>query len=1237
MSDPSPARKADPPPGSRNHPEAGSPRRPSYPAYQEAEQTYREISTDALSRVQQIGTADITIGISFGQDAGSAEQTVETVIQGLTEFYPDQKAVILVVGSAARQDALESITHLSRKRGIHTVALLLDDERLEGWDWRIRAMFDMAGSLGAHLVILDGNLGSRVTGGRKEGLAPDWVRLLLDPIIKWNMDLVVSRFNRHYLESPVCAHLVFPLANALYGRPVHDLVGAQWGVSRDLLLTYPDIIRSAGAGGARQSADQWLIAQALSGDTRLCEAHLGTRLPTSPPAETGPLARQTTEAVFQHIVANDQLWAGPDSAAASGLVQPPFSFGAMEMDHALPTPVNVNTASLVVNYRQGLNRFHTLYRRVLGTKTFDQLEALAAMSPADFLFPAHLYVGIVYDFLLAYASREDFTRGDLASAFVPLFEGHVGSFARHLATFKSRLYSTLPEEAERLVSLEARKRLQELAEEFIRQKPHFLTTWRAKREASLPPVPKVTYREFIPGVPLVVPLELTNPEGCLVTANGVYDSLFRRAKQQFEEFVYDRLHTPPGASSLEIGNHVRDFMSQVERELDRTLLPGDLHSPEGTRSVTAAIFLEFPREPTFALTQEMAAWLLRRHPPLYLLTRLGYDNLNALLREWEPRDVLALADWHEEYGYRQRLWMSIREEARREHFETCEITSLVVPYEDLPSIVETGESSALDKIAGRVVVSTLPPDLGGHFPKLRYLTTIAKNIIEAEGFGRAWRRFSESGKDLGDRVVNSLEGHWGRTPLSAHNMFENGHQRLLVSRLKTVARRLWETNEDTRQALAKLMDDMTDCYHLALALSDGGFVPCSAWTWASYSFHGGIGVPTPLSLFVERDWYSRDFLTDYFKATGGNEEVIDKTILDLMEKGRESEDLVPILLGPVETAEEVVPQPTITDLQPPAEPLTRHPHNPVLSPIPEHPWESRFVLNPAAVRLGQKVYLVYRASGDDGVSRLGLAVSEDGFSFTERLPEPIFGPAGRSEAMGCEDPRLTRIGDRLFMTYVAYDGVVAQIALASISLADFLSHRWAGWRRHGLVFPGFTDKNAALFPERFDGRFAMLHRVDPHIWINFSPHLRCPWPRKEHRILAGSGSGMAWDGNKVGAGAPPIKTEYGWLLVTHAADHDHVYRLGVMLLDLTDPTTVLYRSPNPILSPELRCELGEPGECWVPNVVFTCGAVPGSTGKEVLGADDEILVYYGAADTEICVAQAKVGGLIPAEIRHRPA
>jgi len=314
--------------------------------------------------------------------------------------------------------------------------------------------------------------------------------------------------------------------------------------------------------------------------------------------------------------------------------------------------------------------------------------------------------------------------------------------------------------------------------------------------------------------------------------------------------------------------------------------------------------------------------------------------------------------------------------------------------------------------------------------------------------------------------------------------------------------------------------------------------------------------------------------------------------------------------------------------------LTRYEGNPVLRPIKEHSWESQYVLNAAAIAIRGTVYLVYRAYGDDKVSRLGLAVSNDGFTFTERLDRPIFEPKNLSESKGCEDPRLTKIGERIYMAYTAYDGTIPQVAMASIGVNDFTEYRWDRWVRHGLFLPGRVNKDAALFPERFNGRLAMLHRIEPHIWIALtdSSHVCCPWPNTDHRVVARAGA-TEWESKKIGAGTQPIKTRFGWLLITHGVDDSLVYRLGVMLLDLNDPSRLIYRSPNFVLEPQTEWELGKNNGWWVPNVVFTCGAVCRENGYHALDANDELIIYYGAADSVIGVATARVGHLIPAEFR----
>ncbi len=280
----------------------------------------------------------------------------------------------------------------------------------------------------------------------------------------------------------------------------------------------------------------------------------------------------------------------------------------------------------------------------------------------------------------------------------------------------------------------------------------------------------------------------------------------------------------------------------------------------------------------------------------------------------------------------------------------------------------------------------------------------------------------------------------------------------------------------------------------------------------------------------------------------------------------------------------------------------------------EHPWESREVFNPAAVYLNGKVHLLYRAVGHDGISRIGYAASTDGFHIDERLHTPVFEPKDRYELNGCEDPRLSKIGDELVMGYTAlreYSHVhVYQIALTTINVEDFLAKRWR-WTPRKLPFPGIKNKDAVVFPEKIDGRYVMLHRLEPDLCIAFSDDL-------EHwcdirSVMAPRVTG--WDNWKIGVAGTPIRMNDYWLVVYHGVSVDRVYSLGIVFLDLDNPARVLYRSRRPILAPKRDYELfGK-----VSNVVFSCGNV-------VIGK--ELFVYYGAADSVVCVAKIEVEKLL---------
>ncbi len=323
--------------------------------------------------------------------------------------------------------------------------------------------------------------------------------------------------------------------------------------------------------------------------------------------------------------------------------------------------------------------------------------------------------------------------------------------------------------------------------------------------------------------------------------------------------------------------------------------------------------------------------------------------------------------------------------------------------------------------------------------------------------------------------------------------------------------------------------------------------------------------------------------------------------------------------------------------------IRRHESNPIISPLPHREWEANGTLNPAAVEDDTgRVHLLYRAIGDDGLSNIGHASSPDGLKFDRRSAFPVYQPAEEEKHPsttksiypqeynptvytsgggwgGHEDPRAVRIGSRVYMTYTAFQGWDSvRIALTSIAVSDLKKERW-NWKKPKLISPpGETNKNWLLFPEKINGKYAILHAITPNIMVDYIddldgmiPHIKSPRPHGPQL-----GRKDFFDNRIRGAGPPPVKTDIGWLLLYHANDdHEpHKYKLGVMILDKNNPTKILYRSPQPILTPEMCYENdGKPG------IVYASGA---------LIKNGELHVYYGGGDKHVCVAQTPLEPLL---------
>lgn len=300
----------------------------------------------------------------------------------------------------------------------------------------------------------------------------------------------------------------------------------------------------------------------------------------------------------------------------------------------------------------------------------------------------------------------------------------------------------------------------------------------------------------------------------------------------------------------------------------------------------------------------------------------------------------------------------------------------------------------------------------------------------------------------------------------------------------------------------------------------------------------------------------------------------------------------------------------------PLGPFTKSPGNPILRPDPSHDWESAYLFNPCAIVVGSKVALLYRAQNAARTSCIGLAFSDDGFTF-ERLPEPVLAPTEPWEQPGgCEDPRVVRVKGTYYLTYTAYDGKHALLCLAT---STDLVH----WTKYPPLFPDLADPGHAARPWNKSGAIA-TDPMNGYYWMYFGES-NIFWARSRdliHWETPGNDDPVAvpvfpWEGSLIEPGPPPLVVGGDRLLLVYNGRSDGKggyrkgqYSTGQLLIDRADPTKAVARLERPFLAPTADDE--QNGQ--VNHVVFSEGLVR---------FRQRWFLYYGMADSVLGVATTR--------------
>src|SRR5713101_2693651 len=412
------------------------------------------------AQLQDIGAAEILVGIPSYNNADTVGHVVRAVSVGLAKHFPGRRAVLVNSdgGSSDETPAIVARTAIDfqhffiadQQSILHRI--ITPYHGIPGKGSAFRTIFEIARRLKARAcAVVDADLRS---------ISPEWIELLLRPIMEEGYDYVAPYYLRHKYDGTITNSLAYPLTRALYGQRIRQPIGGEFGFSGALAAHYLDqhVWESE---VARFGIDIWMTTEAIASGARVCQSFLGAKIhnPKDPAADLSAMLMQVMGALFALMEQHECLWSRQEGSQPVPLFGFPYEVGV--------EPVHVNVERMASHYRQGLTDLEPIWRQILAPETLQALTATEGMLPHVFHIPDEVWAKTVYDCAVAF-HRRVLNREHLIKAMTPLYLGRTASFVV---------------ETQGLTTREAEERVERLSEVFERFKPYLLDRWGASEEA----------------------------------------------------------------------------------------------------------------------------------------------------------------------------------------------------------------------------------------------------------------------------------------------------------------------------------------------------------------------------------------------------------------------------------------------------------------------------------------------------------------------------------------------------------------------------------------------------------------------------------------------------------------------------------------------------------------------------------------------------------------------------------
>ena len=417
------------------------------------------LTAETEARLQSVDEAEILVGIPSYNNVDTIGHVVRAVSAGLAKYFPGHRAVLVNSDGGSTDGTAEAVSQGVGDYG----AMLISDQQnplqkiitpyhgIPGKGSAFRTIFEIARRVNAKAcAVVDSDLRS---------ITPEWIELLLRPILEEGYDYVAPYYLRHKYDGTITNSVVYPLTRTLYGQRIRQPIGGDFGFSGRLTEHYLDQ-HVWESDVAQYGVDIWMTTEAVASGARVCQSFLGAKIhnPKDPSSDLSAMLMQVLGAVFALMESHYGVWSNVQGSSAVKLYGFQYEVGV--------EPVNVNVERMIAFFRQGLIDLEPIWAQALGRDIVAQLSALGSASASDFRIADDLWVRVVYEAALAYHERR-IPREHLIKSLTPLYLGRTATF----------VLETLG-----LTTMEAEGRVEQLCRVFESNKSYLIERWKPERQ-----------------------------------------------------------------------------------------------------------------------------------------------------------------------------------------------------------------------------------------------------------------------------------------------------------------------------------------------------------------------------------------------------------------------------------------------------------------------------------------------------------------------------------------------------------------------------------------------------------------------------------------------------------------------------------------------------------------------------------------------------------------------------------